>query len=570
MSGTNGDIEISAGSLHHRATAYAATRHSDSFEPKDNIYEEKHVGTDGTPESIREHEQPKLKRRLKGRQMSMIAIGGTIGTGLFIGSGTTLATAGPAGSLIAYLIIGSMVFFVCTSLGEMSTFIPTSDPFNHFAARFMDPALGFAFGWNYWFSWMLTVASELVACGIIVQYWLPHINGIVWSLIALVTMFLLNAISVRGYGEAEFWMSSLKVLAVFVFLIVGILTITGVTGGDYIGGRNWNVEGAPFKDHIVGILKACIVAAFSFQGTEIVGVTVGECANPRRDVPRAIRSVFWRILFFYISSILIIGLAIPNDNKNLVEAGGVGDVGISPFTMIFEMAGASWAAHIMNAVVLITILSAGNSGLYACTRVMWVLAKEGKAPKILRKVTKYGVPIWALVFTALWSTVIFCISLAGNQDVYIFLINLSGLTGIGFWLGIGLCHWRFRRAYVAQGYDVQDLPYRAAFFPFGPIYALALLVIIIFGQGYGTIWPQFDALGFVSTYLALPLFLIFWLTWKFTKKTKWIKLVDVDLTTGTLLEMERNGDIEIFPPDAPWTWKKYFRWMQRKPAQSAD
>ncbi|KAJ2033766.1 hypothetical protein GGI01_002076 [Coemansia sp. RSA 376] len=567
MSGTNGDIEVTTGSLHHRVSAYSGAKHDDSYDAKDNMYDEKHIGTDGSPNSIREHDEPKLKRRLKGRQMGMIAIGGTIGTGLFIGSGTTLATAGPAGSLVAYLVIGSMVFFVCTSLGEMSTFIPTSDPFNHFAARFMDPALGFAFGWNYWCSWMLTVASELVACGIIVQYWLPHINGIVWSLIALVIMFLLNAISVRGYGEAEFWMSSLKVLTVFVFLIVGILTVTGVTGGEYIGGSNWHIEGAPFKDHIVGILKACIVAAFSFQGTEIVGVTVGECANPRRDVPRAIRSVFWRILFFYISSILIIGLVIPNTDKNLVEAGGVGDVGISPFTMVFEKAGASWAAHIMNAVVLITVLSAGNSGLYACTRVMWVLAKEGKAPKILRKVTKHGVPIWALTFTALWSTVIFCISLAGNQNVYVFLINLSGLSGIGFWMGIGLCHWRFRRAYVAQGYDVKDLPYRAAFFPFGPIYALSLLVVIIFGQGYGTIWPKFDALGFVSTYLALPLFLIFWLTWKYTKKTKWVNMLDIDLTTGSLLEMERNGDIDIFPPEGPWTWKKYFRWMQRKPAE---
>ncbi|KAJ2830446.1 hypothetical protein GGI24_001904 [Coemansia furcata] len=567
MSGTTGDIEVSTGSLHHRVSTYSGPRHSDSFEPKDNVYEEKHIGTNGSPNSIRENNEPKLKRGLKGRQMGMIAIGGTIGTGLFIGSGTTLATAGPAGSLVAYLVIGSMVFFICTSLGEMSTFIPTSDPFNHFAARFMDPALGFAFGWNYWLSWMLTVASELVACGIIVQYWLPHVNGVIWSLIALVIMFLLNGISVRGYGEAEFWMSSLKVLTVFVFIIVGILTVTGVTGGDFIGGRNWHIEGAPFKDNIVGILKACIVAAFSFQGTEIVGVTVGECANPRRDVPRAIRSVFWRILFFYISSILIIGLVIPNNNENLVEAGGAGDVGISPFTMVFKQAGANWAAHIMNAVVLITVLSAGNSGLYACTRVLWVLAKEGKAPKILRKVTKHGVPIWALTFTALWSTIIFCISLAGNQNVYVFLINLSGLTGIGFWMGIGLCHWRFRRAYVAQGYNVNDLPYRAAFFPFGPIYALVLLFFIIFGQGYGTIWPKFDALGFVSTYLALPLFVIFWLTWKYTKKTKWVKLVDVDLTTGSLLEMERNGDIDIFPPDEPWTWKKYFRWMKRKSAE---
>ncbi|KAJ1954703.1 hypothetical protein EC988_002287 [Linderina pennispora] len=428
----------------------------------------------------------------------------------------------------------------------------------------MDPALGFAFGWNYWYSWMLTVGSELVACGIIVQYWLPNVSGVLWSFVALVVMFLFNAISVKGYGEAEFIMSSLKVITVFVFIIVGILTITGATGGHYYGGEMWHEEGAPFKEHIVGVLKSCIVAAFSFQGTEIIGVTVGESANPRKDVPHAIRSVFWRILFFYVSSIVIIGLLISNKSENLVNGGGADKIGQSPFTMVFELAGAAWAGHVMNGVVLVTVLSAGNSGLYACTRVLWVLAKEGKAPRIFRKVTKGGVPIWALSFTAFWSMAIFLISLAGNQVVYVFLINLAGLSGIVFWLGIGLCHWRFHRAYVAQGYDVKDLPYRAALFPFGPMYACFLLTVIIIGQGYGTIWPSFDAAGFVSTYLALPLFLIFWLGWKYYKKTKWVSLMECDLVTGTLLEMERNGEIEVFPPEQPGRLKRMLRFRGRQ------
>ncbi|KAJ2210896.1 hypothetical protein IW143_004113 [Coemansia sp. RSA 520] len=410
---------------------------------------------------------------------------------------------------------------------------------------------------------MLTVGSELVACGIIVQYWLPNLNSAIWSVISLLVMFSFNAISVRGYGEAEFWMASLKVSAVLVFVVVGILTVTGATGGEFIGGKNWHVEGAPFKDHIVGILKACIVAAFSMQGTEIVGITVGECANPRREVPRVIRSVFWRILFFYIASILIIGLVIPNSNPNLVSASGASDIAISPFTLVIKAAGADWAAHVMNAVVLVTVLSAGNSGLYACTRVLWVLANEGKAPRLLRRVTKYGIPLWALGFTSLCSAIIFCISLAGNQSVYVFLINLSGLTGMGFWLGISLCHWRFRRSYIAQGYSLDDLPYVASFFPFGPVYACTLLVIIIIGQGYSTIWPKFDAVSFVSTYLAIPLFLVFWLTWKLTKRTKWIKLMDIDLTSGTLLEMEQNGDIEVFAQEEGG-WRKYTKWFHRK------
>ncbi|KAJ2711447.1 hypothetical protein H4R19_003245 [Coemansia spiralis] len=557
MSAT-GEHGVAVGDIHRHEPQYASPGAGD-----DKGYDAFVVG-DGTSESALGAGEPKLKRRLKGRHMSMIAIGGTIGTGLFIGSGSTLAVAGPAGALMSYIIMGTMVFFVCISLAEMSTFIPTSDPFNHFAARFLDPSLGFAFGWNYWASWMLTVGSELVACGIIMQYWLPHINGALWSMVALIIILAMNAISVRGYGEAEFWMSMLKVLAVLVFIVVGILTVTGVTGGDHIGGRNWHIEGAPFKDHIVGILKASIVAAFSFQGTEIVGVTVGECANPRREVPRAIRSVFWRILFFYIASILIIGLVIPNDDPNLLSATGAGDVAISPFTMVLLKAGAKWGADVMNAVVLVTVLSAGNSGIYACTRVLWVLAKEGKAPRFFRRVTKKGIPIWCLLFTALWSTVAFCTSLASNKSVYTFLINISGVTGMVFWFGIGLCHYRFRRAYVAQGYDVNDLPYRAILFPFGPIYACTLLLIIIIGQGYGTIWPKFDAVSFVSMYLALPLFIVIWITWKYAKKTKWVKLMDVDLVSGSLLELERNGEIEVFAEPAEAKWKTYLRGMLRK------
>ncbi|KAJ2801774.1 hypothetical protein H4R21_002672 [Coemansia helicoidea] len=557
MSGT-GEHDGHVGDIQHHAPQYAP---SGVVEDKDHTA---FVAGDRSPESVLGASEPKLKRRLKGRHMSMIAIGGTIGTGLFIGSGSTLAYAGPAGALLAYLIMGTMVFFVCTSLAEMSTFIPTSDPFNHFASRFLDPSLGFAFGWNYWASWMLTVGSELVACGIIVRFWLPNINGALWSMVALVVILALNAISVRGYGEAEFWMSMLKVLAVLVFILVGILTVTGAIGGDHIGGRNWHIDGAPFRDHIVGILKASIVAAFSFQGTEIVGVTVGECANPRREVPRAIRSVFWRILFFYIASIIIIGLVIPNTDPNLLNAGSVGDVAISPFTMVLMKAGAKWGADLMNAVVLVTILSAGNSGIYACTRVLWVLAKEGKAPRFFRRVTKKGIPIWCLLFTALWSTVAFCTSLASNKSAYTFLINLSGVTGMVFWVGIGLCHYRFRRAYIVQGYDMNDLPYRAMLFPFGPIYACTLLAIIIIGQGYGTIWPEFNAVSFVSTYLALPLFLIVWLVWKYTKKTKWVKLADVDLISGSLLELERNGEIQVFDEPDERKWKKYLRWPLRK------
>ncbi|KAJ1914479.1 hypothetical protein H4219_004776 [Mycoemilia scoparia] len=491
----------------------------------------------------------KLQRKLKGRHLVMIAIGGTIGTGLFVGSGAVLGYAGPAGALVAYILMGSVVFFVCTSLGEVATYIPVSDPFNHFASRFIDPALGTAFGWTYWLSWTLTVASELVACGIVIQMWLPHVSTLVWSFISAGIIFGVNSFSVSCYGEIEYWFSIIKVLAVVVFIIVGILTDAGVLGGHKYAFTNWTIPGAPFNEHIVGILKSCITAAFSFQGTEIVGITVGEAGNPRKEVPKAIRSVFWRILFFYICSIFVIGLIIPYTDDDVVNASGASDIAKSPFTIVFEKAGLNWASHVMNAVVLITVLSAGNSGLYACTRVLWMLAKERKAPAFFKKVTKHGIPFWAMTFTMVWSTIFFALSFIGNQVVYLFLVNISGVTGFIFWMGISLSHLRFRRAYIHQGYDLKDLPYKAKWYPFGPYYALSLLFVIMIGQGYQTFAPKFKVVDFLSTYIAIPLFLIVWLGYKYFRKTKVVKLDDVDLVTNSLFEQERLGLIQIFEDD---------------------
>ncbi|RKP36410.1 amino acid permease/ SLC12A domain-containing protein [Dimargaris cristalligena] len=463
----------------------------------------------------------------------MIAIGGTIGTGLFIGSGTALADAGPAGCLMAYLLVGIMVFFVMSSLGELATYIPVPGSFNTYGGRFIDPAFGFALGWNYWFSWTVTVASELVATGIIIQFWLPHVTGIIWSAIAMIIMFALNAFSVKGYGESEYWFSLIKVVAVVVFIIVGVFTDAGVIGGYKYGFENWTRPEGPFNDGAVGIIKSFLVAGFSFQGTELVGVAAGESENPRRDVPRAIRQVFWRILIFYILATFVMGLIIPYDEPLLVKAESVGDVGISPFTLVFQKSGMKPAAHIMNAVILITVLSAGNSGLYCCARTLWTLSMEGKAPAFLRKVSKNGIPVNCLLVTTAVSTLFFSLSFIGNKVVYGWLVNISGITGFMAWLGIAVSHWRFRRAYVAQGYDVGALPYRALWFPVGPIIAVLITSFVILGQGYPSFSNGFDAATFFSSYLGLPIFISLFVVWRVLKRTRLIPLVDVDVVSDT-------------------------------------
>ena len=420
-------------------------------------------------------------------------------------------------------------------LAELSTEFPISGSFNTYGSRFVDPAFGVALGYNYYFSWVTTIAGELVAAGIIVQFWLPHVPTVIWSLIGMTIMFVLNAFTVKGYGEAEYWFAMIKVLTVVIFIIVGFLVDLGVLGGKKIGVDNWKVEGGPFYQGFSGVVTTSIVSGFAFQGTEAVGIAAGESANPKRDVPRAMNGTIWRIVLFFVGSIVIMGLVIPYDDPNLGQVSDVKNISVSPFTLVFVASGLKPAVHIMNAVILTTILSAGNSGLYVCTRVLWTLAKEGKAPRIFAHLTKNGIPIWCLVFTTVVSTFLFALSFIGNQVIYQWLVNITGVMGFIAWFGIAVAHWRFRRAYILQGYLLQDLVYRAHFFPAGPILAGLLIFVSIFGQGYSAFTTHpFNFSNFLSAYITIPVFLLIYVVYKFVKKTRFVALKDIDLVSDSV------------------------------------
>ncbi len=474
-------------------------------------------------------QEPQLKRKLKSRHLSMISLGGTIGTGLFLASGGAIHTAGPGGVIVAYLLIGIMVYFLMTSLAEMAAFMPVSGTFSTYASRFVDPSLGFALGWNYWYNWAITIAAELSAVTIIMKFWFPHTPSLIWSSICLVIMFLLNYLSVKGFGEAEFWFSLIKVITVIVFIITGFLMIFGIMGGEPVGFKNFTVGDAPFHGGFMSMLGIFMAAGFSFQGTELLGVAAGESDDPEKSIPKAVRQVFWRILLFYILAILVIGLLIPYTDKNLAME----DVAMSPFTIIFDKAGIAFAASVMNAIILTAVLSAGNSGMYASTRMLWDLARDGKAPKFLAKLNKNGVPVNALIVTSLVGTIAFLASFFGDGVVYVWLLNASGMSGFIAWLGIAISHYRFRKAYVAQGRDLNDLPYRSRLFPFGPIFAFILCAIVILGQNYSSfLGGHIDWTSILISYIGLPLFIIVWLSYKFIKKTKIVPLEECDFSTN--------------------------------------
>nr|WP_272026539.1 amino acid permease [Kocuria rosea] len=473
-----------------------------------------------------------MRRSLKPRHLTMIAMGGAIGTGLFVASGNTIATAGPGGALLAYVAIGFMVFLLMQSLGEMATYLPVSGAFEEYSTRFVSPSFGFAIGWNYWYNWAITVAAELVAAALIMRYWLPDVPSWIWSALFLAILFGLNALSTRAYGESEFWFSLIKVVTIVVFLVLGVLMIVGIIGGTSPGFDNWTTGDAPFVGGGAGILAIFMVAGFSFQGTELVGVAAGEAENPEKNVPRAIRTVFVRILLFYVGAIAIVGFLIPYTSPFLLGS-GVEDISISPFTLVFENAGVLAAASVMNAVILTAILSAGNSGLYASTRMLWALADSGKAPRFLAKVNRRGVPMNALLATTGVGAACFLTTLIGDGAAYVWLVSASGLAGFIVWMGIAWSHYRFRKAYTVQGHDLADLPYRARFFPLGPMIALALCAVVILGQNYQAFVGDIDLLAALSAYIGLPLFLALWLGHRLVTGSRMVRYEDADLTRAT-------------------------------------
>ncbi|MDU9417906.1 amino acid permease [Staphylococcus lloydii] len=482
-----------------------------------------------------------VKRGLKDRHISMIAIGGCIGTGLFMTSGGAIHDAGALGALLAYAIIGAMVFFLMTSLGEMATYLPVSGSFSTYATRFVDPSLGFALGWNYWFNWVITVAADVTIAAQVIEYWTPlqSLPAWIWSSIFLIIIFGLNALSVRVYGESEYWFALIKVVTVIIFIIIGLLTIVGIMGGKFVGFETFTAGQGPILGDGLGgslltILGVFLVAGFSFQGTELIGITAGESENPERAVPKAIKQVFWRILLFYILAIFVIGMLIPYNSPALM--GGDSDVATSPFTLVFKNAGLAFAASFMNAVILTSVLSAGNSGMYASTRMLYSMSKDKLAFPIFSKTNKSGVPYLSLLVTALIVIGIFALQHISG-DAYEYIVAASGMTGFIAWVGIAISHYRFRKAFDKQHYDKSVLKYKAKLFPFGPIFAGILCVIVIIGQDVDFIQTgHFNLNRFVITYMGIPVFLAFFIYHKLRYKTKMIPLEKVDLRQDVDME----------------------------------
>ncbi|KAF7716783.1 Amino acid/polyamine transporter I family protein [Penicillium ucsense] len=498
-----------------------------TFDPEKHAVESKpqhHVSDAGANPLVN---ADKLARRLSARQVQMIAIGGTIGTGLFLGTGSSLAKGGPASMLIAYAICGCIVFITMLSLGEMAAFVPVAGSFCTFAGRFVDDALGFALTWNYWFNDAVSTASDIIALQLLLEFWTENFPGWAISLIFLVVVIALNVLSVRVYGEIEYWLSLLKVITIVIFIILGIaVNCGGNTEHQYIGGKNWHIDGAPFVGGIGGFASVFVTASFAYGGTESIAITAGETKNPAKTLPKVVRNVFWRIILFYMLSILIVGLNVPYNYPGLSGS----STRTSPFTIVFQQAGSTVAASFINAVIMTSVISAANHALFAGSRLLYTLAVDGYAPRFFGQLNRFKVPWIAVLATSVISGLCFGASYIGAGQLWTWLQNIVGVSNQLSWICIGLASLRFRSAIRAQGLE-HLLPFKNWTYPYGPIFAIGLNSFLVLAQGWKCFSPHFKGVDFVSYYVEIAIMVVMFLAWKLIKRTRFVHKSEMDLQT---------------------------------------
>ncbi|GAD91967.1 dicarboxylic amino acid permease [Paecilomyces variotii No. 5] len=498
--------------------------------------------------TAREEEHVDLRRGLKARHITMIAIGGAIGTGLIIGTGSALAKAGPASILISYSVVGFVVYLVMCALGEMAAWLPLPSGFTGYAVRFCDPALGFTLGWTYWFKYIIITPNQMTAGALVITYWLDtdRVNPGVWITIFLVLIVTINYFGIKFFGEFEFWLSSFKVVVILGLILLSlILALGGGPDHDRKGFRYWNKPGA-FNTYIdtgsagrfYAFWATMVSATFAYLGTELVGVTVGEAQNPRKTIPRAIKLTFYRILVFYVLSVLLVGMLVPYDSKELAFATKASSsASASPFVVAIQLAGIPALPDILNACILVFVFSASNSDLYIATRTIYGLAREGKAPKILARTDRRGVPIYALGLSSLFGLLAYMNVSSDSKVVFGYFVNLVTIFGLLTWISILVTHLYFIRARKAQQVPESALAYKAPLGAGGSWGALIFCIVIAFTKSYDVFthnpkWGNFDYKNFITAYLGIPLYLILIFGYKIITKSKGVNPYEADLWTG--------------------------------------
>ncbi|KHJ30157.1 putative general amino acid permease [Erysiphe necator] len=507
--------------------------------------------TDGeTPTEIAlgqdvETTSPGLKRKLKNRHMQMIAIGGSIGAGLFVGSGVALSSGGPGALVVDFIIIGLMLLLTVNALGELACMYPVAGSFYNYSARFIDPGWGFAMGWNYSMNWLIVLPFELTTAGITIAFWTdpngtgtPSINVGIWITIFLISICVINIFGVKGYGEVEFVLGMVKVIAIIGFIILGIIIDCGGVPTDnrgYIGAKYWHEPGA-FRNGFKGFCSVFVTAAFAFGGTEMVGLASAEAANPRKSIPKATKQVFWRIALFYIISLFILGLIVPSDNSSLSKASD-GATRFSPFVLSFKLAGIKALPSIFNAVITLSVISVANTCTFGSTRTIQALCASGMGPAKLAEVDDKGRPRVILIIVLLFGCLAYVNEAKNGSIVFTWLLSLSGLSNFFTWGSICYAHIRFRKAWALNGRSIDDLPFASQYGVIGSWIGLGLNILCLIAQFYLALFPigrNSSARVFFENYLAFPVVIVFFIGYKiyYRQCTIGIDLKSINLDDG--------------------------------------
>ncbi|KAG6005296.1 hypothetical protein E4U21_000271 [Claviceps maximensis] len=519
-----------------------------------------------------QHEQQKnigtLNRRLKSRHVQFLALSGAIGTGLFVGSGQALSLAGPLSAFLCYALTGFNLFCVINSLGEMAAWLPIPGAVSIFAARYVDPALGFTLGWNYWYQSAIAVPVEITACVVVVDYWPNSVPKAVLIAIFFGIMVAVNCLPVRAYGEIEFVFGAIKITTIVgLILLMFLISVGASPTGEVIGFRYWLNPG-PMNTYLkegnlgrfLAFWKVFIQATFSYGGSEMVVVAAGEIEDPRRNVPKAIRRVFWRIAIFYVLSIFLVGLSVSSRDPRLLNAINLSAPGAaqSPFVIAIQNAGIKTLPSIINAVILTSAWSSGNSMFYASTRILYSAALDGKAPSLF-KWEQFGVPYACVAATTALSSLVYLNVNHHSADVFFWISNLSAVSTLIIWASVCYTYLRFYYALRHHGVSRDSLPYKSPWQPFLAYFAIVFCLVVALFNGFDAFFPgRFSAKTFVPPYIDIPIFLSLFLGYKLVKGTKFVKLSEMDLWSGKA-EIDRlEGTWKVNQPknwlERVWAW----------------
>lgn len=515
---------------------------------------------EGSALSVLEHMHN--HRRLTARQISFLAIAGTIGAALFVGIGTSLRNGGPGSLLIGFMIWSSVIWSVAQCQIEVVTMFPTDGSFIRNAGRFVDESFGMAAGYNYVINQAALACFDITAFNTLIAYWKDDIHPAIFISVLIFLFFCLNIWTVSFFGEAEFWLALGKVSLVLMLLFYTIVTMCGGNPqGDAFGFRYWRDPGS-FREYInggslgrfQGVLATIIGAAFVIAGPEYISMTAGEAKNPRKTMPRAFSSITYRLVFFFIAGAISVGVLCPYDAPELVGASGVSAAN-SPYVISMRRLGISVLPDIVNALIGTSIVSAANGYVFTTSRSLYSLSVAGQAPRFLNKLNRNGVPYLCVLVTIALTGLSYLSVSAGTAKVLNWWISLVTASQLLNWIIMSTTWIRFNSAIKAQGLDRKTfLPYRSRFQPYCAWYALTWATIILILSGYTLFYPgAFKVDEFIFTYGMIFIYVALFIGWKVVKRTRWLRGSEIDLVSDLQEYNDYTEDFNQREADKPVT-----------------